>query len=297
MVDAAEESAIAAHYGGIDLFAAILAALREAGRDADQPSLDDLAPIDHFHGGGRTATLQLLTLAGLDGPLDVLDIGGGLGGPARTLAQRTGSPVTVLDLSDEFVRTGELLTERLGMSEQVRFRQGAAAALPFADASFDLVWAQNSLMNVRAKERVYTEAARVLRPGGRFAFQDVLAGPLTPAHYPTAWAADASTSFLWTAAETREALAATGFSEAAWTDVSAEQGAARRIVPRMAASCPTCRRCSTARPTPPRPTKMQSATSQKRGRSSSRRYSGRRSNGSPSPPRAACATRPSGRNS
>jgi 2-polyprenyl-3-methyl-5-hydroxy-6-metoxy-1,4-benzoquinol methylase len=68
-----------------------------------------------------------LQLAGLGHGERVLDVGGGIGGPARTLAG-AGFSVTVLDLTEEFCRTGAALTERVGLASRVTFHHGNALA-------------------------------------------------------------------------------------------------------------------------------------------------------------------------
>ena len=65
------------------------------------------------------------------------------------------------------------LTERVGLTDRVDFRQGSALALPFPDASFDLAWSQNVAMNIQDRPRYYAEMRRVLKLGGRLAIQDV----------------------------------------------------------------------------------------------------------------------------
>src|SRR5205823_4563760 len=127
--------------------AQILAALAASGKDLDQLTADDLAPLDQFHGGGKGATERLARLAALTSDTRVLDVGGGLGGPARTMAAQFGCRVTVIDLTESYVRAAEVLTVRLGLAERVTHRAGNALELPFDDGSFDLVWTQNSGMN------------------------------------------------------------------------------------------------------------------------------------------------------
>jgi SAM-dependent methyltransferase len=212
---------INAQYGRSNLIESILEALRGIGRDPGNVTMEDLAPLDHFHGGGYPATLELARRANIQPDQRVLDVGGGLGGPARTLAAECGCAVTVVDLAEEFCRAGEALTEWTNLSHLVTFQQGDALALPFPDHSFDVVWAQNSFMNIADKEGLYTNVSRVLRAGGRLAFQDVMAGSLQPIHFPTHWADSPSISFLQTPAEARELLRRLGFGEVAWADTTA----------------------------------------------------------------------------
>jgi MPBQ/MSBQ methyltransferase len=213
--------AVDAHYTPSDLDASIFAALRAAGKDPEAITPDDLAPVDHFHIGGKAATEELARLVGLHAGESVLDVGGGLGGPARTLALQFGCHVTVLDLTEEFCRVGALLTAHTGLSEQVAFRHGNALDMPFPDASFDVVWTQHSSMNIAEKERLYAEIHRALRPGGRLAFHEIMAGPVQPIHFPVPWANDPSISFLESPEAVRALLRQTGFRELAWVDATA----------------------------------------------------------------------------
>ena len=136
---------------------------------------------DHFHSGGKAATVRLARLFGARPGLRVLDVGGGLGGPARTLAVEYGCDVTVVDLTESYVHAARVLTARLGLGERVRHEVGDALALPYPDGAFDVVWTQNSGMNIADKRRLYEGFHRVLRPGGLLALQEPMAGPVQPA--------------------------------------------------------------------------------------------------------------------
>ena len=214
--------AIAAHYsGGRDLDAAVRTALRLAGHDPDGLAWDALTPMDQFHTRGAEATASLARRAAVAGGDRVLDVGGGIGGPARLLAATTGCHVTVLDLTPAYARVGAQLTAGAGLTERVRFETGDATAMPFADGAFDVVWTQHSTMNVADKERLYAEARRVLRPGGRLAMHEIVAGPGGPLDFPVPWAADAAISFLRSADATRAVVEAAGFAADVWEDVTA----------------------------------------------------------------------------
>jgi SAM-dependent methyltransferase len=214
-------SQIAAHYGRPGLLDSIQTALAAAGMSRDGLRPDDLSPIDQFHTRGREATLELAQLAGLTGREELLDVGGGLGGPARTLAGTLGCRVTVLDLTPEFCEVGAELTGWVGMSDRVGFRVGDALALPFTAGSFDVVWTQHSSMNIANKPRLYAEAHRVLRPGGRLAIHEILAGGGGPIDFPVPWASRPELSFLAPEAELRAAIRDAGFRERIWVDVTA----------------------------------------------------------------------------
>jgi SAM-dependent methyltransferase len=152
----------------------------------------------------------------------VLDVGGGLGGPARTLAVECGCHVTVIDLTASYVQAAKALTTRLGLGDRVTHQVRNALELPFDDGIFDVVWTQNSGMNIAAKEQLYAGFHRVLRPGGWLALQEPMAGPVQPPIFPLMLARDAATSFLRTPAEMRALIEAAGFRARAWNDVTAE---------------------------------------------------------------------------
>jgi SAM-dependent methyltransferase len=215
-------ASVNAHYGRPGLHAIVQEALRAAGKGDAPLTPDDLAPLDQFHTGGKPATLELARLAGLAAGMTVLDVGGGIGGPARVLAAELGCVVTVLDLTEEFCRTGEMLTARTGLTDQVQFRCASALAMPFADASFDVVWSQHSSMNIEDREQLYAEVYRVLRPGGRFAFHEIMRGSAGDLHFPVPWARDPSISFLRSPDVVRRLLEAGGFETVEWIDVTAE---------------------------------------------------------------------------
>lgn len=210
------------HYDRENLGERILAGLTEEGKDPDQLTLDDLVPVDQIHTGGRAATRELMRMADLPRGAAVVDVGGGLGGPARALAAELGCRVTVLDLSQAFCDAGAMLTERTGLGDLVTFRYGSATAMPFGDGAFDAAWSQHSSMNIEDKVRLYSEIHRVLRPGGRFALHEIFAGAVQPLHYPVPWASGPEISFLRPAAEIRGQIQATGFRELAWVDVTAK---------------------------------------------------------------------------
>jgi ubiquinone/menaquinone biosynthesis C-methylase UbiE len=208
------------HYGLNDLGTAFIEALRAEGKDPENLSYQDLATADHFHSRGKEATLELAQMADLRPGQSVLDVGGGIGGPARLLAAEFGCVVTVLDLTEEYCRVGEMLTARTGLSDKVTFKVGNALDLPFSDGSFDVVWTQHSSMNIADKERLYSEANRVLRPSGRLSILEIMAGPEQPIHVPVPWADTQEISFLRPEAEMRALIAAAGFKEVAWINLT-----------------------------------------------------------------------------
>ncbi len=208
------------HYGKPDSLASIYRALEAVGKDPNNITYSDLSEVDQFHVGGEAATQEMAQIAGLHEGQTVLDVGGGLGGPARILASEFECKVTVLDLTEEFCRVGEALTERVGLRDQVIFKVGNALDMPFAAESFDAAWTQHSTMNIEDKEQLYAEIHRVLRPGGRLVMHEIMSGPQQPVQFPVPWAEAEEISFLRSPEEVRSLLAQTGFHEVGWVDVT-----------------------------------------------------------------------------
>lgn len=203
--------AVIAHYGRADLLDRIDTALRQAGKDPQRPTIDDLAPVDEFHSRGREATKELAALLPADIDTEVLDVGSGLGGPARFLAATHGLKIVGIDLTPDYVAVAQELTRRCGLADRVRFLTADATDLPFPPASFAAAYTQHVAMNIEDKQALYADVARVLRPGATFVVYDILKGPGGPVRYPTPWSADGSTSFLVDLPTLESLLEAAGF--------------------------------------------------------------------------------------
>ena len=205
------------HYRATGLTERLKTALAALGPEDRRLAPEQLGTLDQFHTRGLAATAELATLAGITADMSVLDIGSGVGGPARFLAATHGCQVTGVDLSEPFVDAARYLTRRTGQTGQVTFETGSALALPFDEGRFDVALLQHVAMNIADRARLYGEIRRVLRPGGRFATFDVVLTGGEP-HYPVPWARTPATSFLLTAAATRAAIEPAGFRALAWQD-------------------------------------------------------------------------------
>lgn len=205
--------AVQTHYcsEGADLAAQIRAGLASAGKDLSRLTTTDLAPVDEFHIRGRQATLELAERMQLTAESHILDIGSGLGGPARTIGETYGCRVTGIDLTQPFCEAANAMSEWLGLADRVRCFHGDATALPFDDGTFDAAMTIHAGMNIPAKDALYAGARRVLKPGGLFAVYDVLQGEGGSVLHPVPWARDATHSYLSTPEEMRKLLTEAGF--------------------------------------------------------------------------------------
>ena len=214
----------AAHYQAFPSRESILAALARRGADLAHLTPDHLAPFDQLHTGGAGATQALIARLSPAAVDHVLDLGSGLGGPARQLAAATGCRVTGVDITPRFVADAAFFTERTRQADRVVFHEASVTALPFPGGSFDAAWHIHLAMNVADKAALYAEAFRVLKPGGRLAIDDPVRGQ-GDLLFPVPWAAEAKASHLVTEQELVAALAAAGFQHVNIEDVT-DQGVA-----------------------------------------------------------------------
>ena len=220
------EGPVREHYASEGITARILAALRSVISPDVPITPDTLAPIDHFHGKGVVATEELAALLNPKASDHLLDIGCGIGGPARWIAAKYGCRVTGVDLTAEFCEAARELNSLTGLADRVQILHGSALSLPVPDSNFDHAYSQAVLMNVPDKRGVFREALRVLRPGGSLALSLAGAGSAGEPCYPLPWATTPDISFLTTPDELRGDLLAAGFQVVALRDASAEVAAA-----------------------------------------------------------------------
>ncbi len=209
------------HYGRRELSASIIQALRDAGKDLNKLTRDDIIAFEEFHIGGRRETRILAKAAALRNGLTVLDIGSGVGGPARTLAEEFGCEVMGLDYTQEYCEAASMLTRLTGLDSKVQFRHGNALEIPFAENSFNAVWMQHTVANIEDTDKLFSEIRRVLRPWGSYIFHEVMEGNGNNIHYPVFWANDPSIDFLKRPERIQTILMDHGFQKIYWEDVSA----------------------------------------------------------------------------
>jgi sarcosine/dimethylglycine N-methyltransferase len=205
-------------------------ALIAAGKDLGHLAPADLWLLEDFHTMGRIATNQLVELSAITSESEVLDAGTGIGGTARFVADRCHCRVTAVDLTEEYCETAGWLNRLVGLGDWITVRQADVTELPFAAATFDVVFSQHVQMNVADKGSLYGEARRVLKPGGRLVMWDITSGGCGDLGYPLPWADQPGLSHLATSADLRAVVESSGFAIEAWNDLTEQAAAIMEMV-------------------------------------------------------------------
>ncbi|TDQ25707.1 class I SAM-dependent methyltransferase [Tenacibaculum caenipelagi] len=205
------------HYLKEDLYEDIVQRLSEMGKDLKNIAREDIAGVDEFHVRGAAVSKELAESIDLNNK-SVLDVGCGLGGPCRMLAETYNCTTSGIDLSNEYIRTAKKLSQLVKLEAKTSFVQGDATALPFEDESFDVVWTQHVQMNVPDKQKFYSEIYRVLKPSGFFLYYDILKNNDEIVKYPMPWATSEDHSFLFKSSEMNNILTGLGFTKVSSKD-------------------------------------------------------------------------------
>jgi ubiquinone/menaquinone biosynthesis C-methylase UbiE len=219
----AQGQKVAAHWARLSLTVdRAIQSLRSRGIAPEQATAEDLHALDMMHMGGLKATDALAEMAGISGGTTVLDVGSGVGGPARRFADRYGATVWGVELAKSSYQTSVRLTELIGLRDRVQFKHGSALALPFGDEAFDVVVMAHVAMQIAEKDQLFGECVRVLKAGGVLALHEIFAGVGGPPHFPLAWATEPAMSSLETFAACAARLAHMGLQVGPFVDRSEE---------------------------------------------------------------------------
>jgi SAM-dependent methyltransferase len=206
------EETVSAHYSNKNLLEKIYQGLEQLGFDKNKLTQPDLSSVDEFHIGGSEGTLLLAEKLYLTASSKVLDIGCGIGGPARLLASVIGCKVSGIDLTADYVHAGNELTKQVGLSNSVNLVNASALDIPFPGDSFDVSYMIHVGMNIVDKETLFSEAYRVTKPGGVFGIYDVMLASPEELKYPLPWAEEKGGSAISSMEDYNSALTKSGFS-------------------------------------------------------------------------------------
>lgn len=202
---------VQAHYANNSIIDSVVAALAKIGKSPRTITVEDVSLVDEFHIGGRAATLHLLDQLDLKAGDPVLDLGCGIGGAARGLANRKGCKVTGIDLTADYVEAARTLTDWFDLSDRATFDQGSAIDLPYEDGSYKAAYMLHVGMNIADKAALAREVARVLAPGSAFGIYDVMLTGEPDLVFPVPWAETAETSAVAPLEDYKAALTEAGF--------------------------------------------------------------------------------------
>lgn len=205
-------------YTSTNLFLTILKALKATGKDINNLTIKDLAPVDAFHIRGVKATIELASLIKIKPEYKILDLGCGIGGSARFLVDNYRCDVTGIDITEGYCHAAIELSKLLKLEDKTEFRQADAVDLPFENESFDIVWSEHVQMNIENKQKFYEEICRVLKPDGKLIFYDVFTGMERKIIYPVPWANDSSTDFLVGQNEIKKIIKSLNYKISCWED-------------------------------------------------------------------------------
>ena len=206
------EKLIESQYTTSGLYEEIIKRLTEQDIDLKNVTRKNIGVVDEFHIRGAAVTRELVNEINFEG-LKVLDVGCGIGGPSRLLADEFNCNVSGIDLSNEFIRTAQKLSELVKTNGSTNFTQGSALNLPYGDATFDMILTQHVQMNIEDKKKFYSEISRVLKSGGRFIYYDIFNINNRDVQYPVPWAVVKEASFLGSISNMENILENLGFSQ------------------------------------------------------------------------------------
>jgi cyclopropane fatty-acyl-phospholipid synthase-like methyltransferase len=179
-----------------DVFGRIIDAMKAASIDPETVTVEQMAAVDHLHACGFAASIELADALPVKAGDHLIDIGCGVGGPARYMAKRFDCRVSGLDITAAFVDAANKLTALLKMEDRVKLQLGDGQYLPFDDATFDGGYTQHVTMNVPDRPQFFGEAFRVLKPGAFFALTEHGLGTGGKPHVPCPWTEDGTGAFL-----------------------------------------------------------------------------------------------------
>lgn len=150
--------------------------------------------------------------AGLQPKSELLEVGCGYGALARYLARTFDVEVLATNISERELDWARELTRKADLDDRIRFADADFHELPYPAASFDQYWSQEAFLHAVDKAQVVAEAYRVLRPGGRLVFTDILVRSFTPEEIRERIYERVNAPVMWDADDYRRNLLNLGFT-------------------------------------------------------------------------------------
>jgi len=196
-----------------DLYSRINQAMSDSGLNNKKLEIEDLFPIDQYHARGIGATKDLGKRMPITKNQKILDVGCGLGGPARYYAKEFKCHITGVDITPSFIEIGNNFNRLTSMSTMVDLYVGNGEKLEFEDEVFDGAYSQHVTMNISDRMKFFSEIYRVLKKGSFFAFTEHGLGPECDPIFPLPWADNQEMSFLLPLENTNAILKEIGFQK------------------------------------------------------------------------------------
>jgi len=190
------EKIVKDHYAVGNLAERTLEGLKATGADIDNLTIEDIAAVDEFHIGGRKATQYAISKIPLTAKTHVVDVGCGIGGAVRTIVSQIGCKVTGIDLTPEYIEVARTLSRLTGLDDRTEFHAASALSMPFEDQTFDAALSIHVAMNIKDRDGLYKEIARVTKPGAILCIYDVMKKGDAPIAFPVPWAQSVEASHL-----------------------------------------------------------------------------------------------------
>ncbi len=196
----------------------IMDAIEKTGISKADINRKHTSSFDEFHVRGRAVSEELFSQIEMNKDSLVLDLGCGLGGTCRMIAEKYNCTVHGIDYSEQHIETANSLSKLTGLDDQTFFKQGDATDLPYSSNQFDLIITQHVQMCIADKEKFYSEIKRVLKKGGRFIYYDVFKKSDDSLNYPLPWVDDENNNHLISSDQLKEQLDSLKFKKIATQD-------------------------------------------------------------------------------
>jgi ubiquinone/menaquinone biosynthesis C-methylase UbiE len=195
-----------------DIHSRIHLAMTKANLIDKKLEIEELFSIDQYHARGIAATFDLAKRMPIKKNQSILDIGCGLGGPARYYAKEFQCIITGIDITPSFIEIGNEFNKITSMSNKVKLKIGDGEILDFKNEIFDGAYSLHVTMNISDRKKFFSEAFRVLKKGSFFAFTEHGLGAEGNPIFPLPWADTEEMSYLMPLEQTILLLKEIGFS-------------------------------------------------------------------------------------